>query len=191
MTATDLIDCATVDTGLEPDPLLAVTVDLVPGMRVWVDRHIGDVPMMGVVTGRAHLVVSLGVGHEAGHRVWRPGTVVERHNGEVWWWTWAGGRGNATLAAALDGVVDVEGRPDNHRLRLRPDTDPTALHAALDRVAGDVLPPPLVAEEAVRELKFAEILPPHLATRTLAERVGDEAAARLTAEAPVRWCTPL
>jgi len=62
MTATDLIDRAAVDTGLEPDPLLAVTVDLVPGMRVWVDRHVGDVPMMGVVTGRAHLVVSLGVG---------------------------------------------------------------------------------------------------------------------------------
>ncbi|HET8661314.1 MAG TPA: hypothetical protein VFM55_20235 [Micromonosporaceae bacterium] len=62
MAATDLTEHAAVDTDMEPDPLLAVTVDLVPGMRVWVDRHVGDVPMMGVVTGRAHLVVSLGVG---------------------------------------------------------------------------------------------------------------------------------
>ena len=58
---------------------------------------------------------------ESGHRVWESGTVVERQDDEQWWWTWAGGRGNATLAAALDRVVDVDGRPENHRLRLRID----------------------------------------------------------------------
>jgi ATP-dependent Lhr-like helicase len=102
---------------------------------------------------------------ESSHRVWESGTVVERHDDELWWWTWAGGRGNATLAAALDRVVDVDGRPENHRLRLRTEVDPAELRAALDDVMAGNLPPPVVAEAAVLELKFAEILPPELATR--------------------------
>src|SRR5262249_38786799 len=90
---------------------------------------------------------------ESGHRVWESGTVVERHDDELWWWTWAGGRGNATLAAALDRVVDVDGRPDNHRLRLlRTEVDPGELRTALDDMTAAQLPPPAVAEQAVREL---------------------------------------
>ncbi len=128
---------------------------------------------------------------ESGHRVWESGTVVERHDGEQWWWTWAGGRGNATLAAALDRVVDVEGRPENHRLRLRADVDRAELRAALDEmVAAGELPGPVVVEEAVRELKFGEILPPDLATRTLAARLGDQSAARRAGGDLVRWSTP-
>jgi ATP-dependent Lhr-like helicase len=125
---------------------------------------------------------------ESVHRVWESGTVVERQEDEQWWWTWAGGRGNATLAAALDRVVDVEGRPENHRLRLRSDVDRRELRAALDDlVAADELAGPVVVEEAVRELKFGEILPPELATRTLAARLGDESAARRVGGDPVRW----
>jgi hypothetical protein len=45
----------------------------------------------------------------------------------------------------------------------------------------------VIAEQAVRELKFAEILPPDLATRTLADRLGDEAAARRVAGDATRW----
>lgn len=62
MTNTSVIDRTAEQTELEPDPSLAVTVDLAPGMRVWADKHVGDVPMMGVITGRAYLVVSIGVG---------------------------------------------------------------------------------------------------------------------------------
>lgn len=127
---------------------------------------------------------------ESRHRMWESGTVVERQNDELWWWTWAGGRGNATLAAALDHVVDVDGRPDNHRLRLRTDVNPAELRAALDASTGtDEWPGPVVVEEAIRGLKFAEILPPELAARTLAARLGDEPAARRVAGDRVRWRT--
>jgi ATP-dependent Lhr-like helicase len=126
---------------------------------------------------------------EAGHRVWEAGTVVERRDDEQWWWTWAGGRGNATLAAALDRVVDIEGRPENHRLRLRSEVQPAELRAAIDEMMASELPAPVVVEEAVRELKFGEILPPELATRTLAERLGDGSAARRAGNDPLRWTT--
>ena len=49
---------------------------------------------------------------------------------------------------------------------------------------------PVVVEEAVRELKFGEILPPDLATRTLAARLGDQSAARRVGGDLVRWSTP-
>jgi len=124
---------------------------------------------------------------ESSHRVWESGTVVERQDDELWWWTWAGGRGNATLAAALERVVDVEGRSENHRLRLRAEVGKAELRAALDDMAACELPPPVVAEEAVRELKFGEILPPELASQTLAARLGDQAAAPLIGGAGVRW----
>lgn len=65
--------------------------------------------------------------------------------------------------------------------------DPAELRAALDAMSAGNLPPPVVTEEAVRQLKFAEILPPELAASTLAERLGDEAAARRTGGAAVRW----
>jgi ATP-dependent helicase Lhr and Lhr-like helicase len=129
---------------------------------------------------------------QSGHRVWESGTVVERQDDELWWWTWAGGRGNATLAAALERIVDMEnGRPDNNRIRLRTEADPSELRAAIDEVmAGEDLPGPVVTEEAVRELKFGEILPPNLATRTLAARSADPRAARRVAADPIRWSMP-
>jgi len=124
----------------------------------------------------------------SGHQVWDAGTVVQRHDDELWWWTWAGGRGNATLAAVLDRVVDVEGRPENHRLRLRTDVDPAELHAALDEaMVAEQWTGPVLAQEAVQGLKFAEILPPELAAATLAARLGDEPAARKVGRDPVRW----
>jgi ATP-dependent Lhr-like helicase len=121
-------------------------------------------------------------------RVWDAGTVVERHDDGVWWWTFAGGRGNATLAAALDSIVDDD-RPDNHRLRLRSDVDTANLRAALSAVSSADLPPPSVEDAALHGLKFAEILPPALATNTLAARLTDEHAARATAARPIRWTT--
>lgn len=124
---------------------------------------------------------------ETGHRVRESGTVVERHGDDLWWWTWAGGRGNATLAASLERVVDVEDRGENHVIRLRPDVDRATLRAALDAMTTGPLQPPVVTEAAVRGLKFAEILPPELATRTLAERLGDEPAARRIGAGPLHW----
>jgi ATP-dependent Lhr-like helicase len=124
---------------------------------------------------------------EASDRVWDSGTVVEHRNDELWWWSFAGGRGNATLAAALDKVADAENRPDNHRLRLRIDVPARDLRAALDEVIDGDLPAPAVIDEAVSELKFGEVLPPDLAVRTLALRLSDESAARHIGKQALRW----
>jgi len=124
---------------------------------------------------------------ESGHRVRESGTVVERDGDTVRWWTWAGGRGNATLAAALPRLVDATDRVGSNVLRLRPDLDRATFRAALDGIAAGPLPPPEVTEEAVRGLKFAEVLPPELAARTLATRIGDETAARRIVGETVRW----
>jgi ATP-dependent Lhr-like helicase len=118
-------------------------------------------------------------------RVWDSGTVVERRDDEVWWWTFAGGRGNATLAAALASIVDDE-RPDNHRLRLRADVGAANLRAALSTASAAGLPPPAIDDDAIRGLKFAEILPPGLAAGTLATRLLDELGAQSTMLKPFR-----
>jgi ATP-dependent Lhr-like helicase len=124
---------------------------------------------------------------EFGHQVWELGTVVERQDDELWWWTFAGGRANATLAAALEHLVDANGKPENHRLRLRTDVDRTALSAALYDVLDAVLPPPAVTDEAVAQLKFGEILPPDLAADTLGLRLSDDNSARRVSSGPLRW----
>jgi ATP-dependent helicase Lhr and Lhr-like helicase len=114
---------------------------------------------------------------ERGGTVAGDATVVTR-SADAWWWTWAGARANATLAAALPGVVDPKVSYDNLRLRLRHDIAHGDLRAALDGVdwTGAVLPE--VAPDAVRGLKFADILPAGLASATVAERLADQLGAR-------------
>lgn len=124
---------------------------------------------------------------ENGHRVREDGTVVERDGDDLRWWTWGGGRGNATLAASLPRLVDATDRVDNNVLRLRPDVDRATFRAALDGIAVGPLLPPDVTEEAVRGLKFADVLPPELAAQTLAARLADEHAARRISGETVRW----
>jgi ATP-dependent Lhr-like helicase len=104
-------------------------------------------------------------------------TVVERRGGDLWWWTWAGERANATLAAALPAVVDPGLRYDNDGLRLRSDLGPRDLDQAIESVPSGALPRPAVDDRAVRGLKFADVLPPDLAQATLAERGADPAGA--------------
>jgi ATP-dependent Lhr-like helicase len=117
-------------------------------------------------------------------------TVVVRGEGrQVRWWTWAGGRAHAVLAAALaavsPGLVDEADRFDNRYLRLRADATAgevtTALAAARLGFGDDFgRVRPGVDEHAVRQLKFAELLPPDLAHATLAARIADhETAARI------------
>jgi ATP-dependent Lhr-like helicase len=124
---------------------------------------------------------------DAGDRAWQGGTVVAGDSGQPVWWTWGGARANATLAAALPDVVLVGRRIDNHRLRLRPDTSPDRLRQAIDGAATRPLPPPLITPEAVAGLKFADVLPPHLAVNTLAARLSDPANATDILTSQVRW----
>ncbi|MCP8711740.1 DEAD/DEAH box helicase [Streptomyces sp. AC04842] len=115
------------------------------------------------------------------------GTVITRRgDGDVRWWTWAGHRANATLAASLPSVVLRHRTVDDRFVRLRDDVTPQAWRAAVaDTGAGLTLPD--VDPHAVRGLKFAEALPARLAEATLAARLGDSEGARAVLAEPVRF----
>jgi ATP-dependent Lhr-like helicase len=111
------------------------------------------------------------------------------------WWTWAGGRANAVIAAAFDhaapGIVEAMDRYDDRYLRVRSDVSARGvsdgLAQARDRFGPDLGGvEPDVTEEAVRALKFAELLPPQLAHETLAARLGDHVGAAQIANRRVR-----
>ena len=55
---------------------------------------------------------------------------------DVWWWTWAGARANATLIAGLPGIADDSQRPDNFRVRSAGDEAAAKLGARLVRSTG-------------------------------------------------------
>ncbi len=113
------------------------------------------------------------------------GTVVRR-DGDVWWWTWAGARANATLAAWLPGVVDPDLRYDNLRIRLRQEVTPDVL-GGFEATADDGAVLPAVSDEAVAGLKFSDVLPVQLARRTVAMRLADPLAARRVAGERRTW----
>jgi ATP-dependent Lhr-like helicase len=123
------------------------------------------------------------------------GTVVSAWDrGQVRWWTWAGARANGVLSAAIaavePGIIDERDRYDNRYIALRGDATAVALSSALRAARqrfGDDLSgvEPSVSAEAVKQLKFGELLPPHLAAATLAARAADHNAARATASRPI------
>lgn len=120
--------------------------------------------------------------------------IAESDNGQLRWWTHAGARANAVLAEALTAVdptlVDSADRFDNRYLRLRGDASAATVQATMRAactdfgadLAGVVVP---VSEEAVKQLKFGELLPPAMAAATLAARGSDHSSAALVAARPV------
>lgn len=99
---------------------------------------------------------------------------------DVRWWTWAGRKANATLAASLPQVVD--GRFDDVSVRLRPDLTPRLWRTATADAAQRLCLPE-VDEQALAGLKFSAALPSCLAAATLASRMADlDTAARVLAE---------
>lgn len=123
---------------------------------------------------------------EYGHRVDSSGSVVTaREDSRMRWWTWAGARANAVLVAALSSVApelfESTTAFDNWQIALRGDADPRAIARALRQARdnfGDQLDQVVAEtdERAVRQLKFAELLPLHLSIRTVAERMSDQEA---------------
>lgn len=111
-------------------------------------------------------------------RVHESASIVLTVDGRQRWWTFAGARANAVLTAAIGGVAPElldQWTFGNFHVSLRSDATVTDLGRALDRareefgddLAGVAVP---VLEQAVKKLKFAELLPPHLAQATLAAR---------------------
>jgi ATP-dependent Lhr-like helicase len=121
-------------------------------------------------------------------------TVVRSEPDGSRWWTWAGARANASVVAAVSavapGVLESADRLDNRYVRLNRSAGAGDLRSALshakqrfgDDLAGAL---PDVTEEAVRQLKFGDLLPPVSARATLAARAVDPEGARLVLCRPV------
>lgn len=115
--------------------------------------------------------------HRVGHGV----TVACDDGGGVRWWTFAGARANAVLTAALGEVAPElldQWTYGNMHISLRSAASAAALASALHEARGTfgddlaaVRPP--VTEQALKKLKFAELLPPSMAIATLSARNAD------------------
>ena len=120
------------------------------------------------------------------HTVHPAGTVITRTGEDVRWWTWAGYRANATLAATLSELTDSVQRFDDASIRMRADLTHEMWKAGTADAA-DRLCLPEVDHRALVGLKFSEALSERLATATLAARLADlDPAARVLAE-PARF----
>jgi ATP-dependent helicase Lhr and Lhr-like helicase len=114
------------------------------------------------------------------------GTVITREGDDVRWWTWAGYRANATLAATLSELTDSTQRFDDAVIRMRTDLTRDMWKAATADAAQRLCLPD-VDDRALAGLKFNEALPKRLAAATMAARLADlDSAARVLGE-PVRF----
>jgi ATP-dependent helicase Lhr and Lhr-like helicase len=128
-----------------------------------------------------------GLRSDAVGRVHASATVASVTDDDLRWWTWAGYRANATLAATLAraGLADPAQRVSPLFIRLRADLRVTAWPAV--RALGDHLALPDVDDKAVAGLKFSAALPRELAVATLAARLADFGHAAAVLAAPVRF----
>lgn len=103
----------------------------------------------------------------------------------VRWWTWAGYRANATLAATLTTIADPLQRPTDTCIRLREDVTAAEWRKVISEAA-DQLCLPAVDARALNGLKFSATLPTRLAEATLAARLADLEGAAATLREPTR-----
>ncbi|MDH6114351.1 ATP-dependent Lhr-like helicase [Kitasatospora sp. MAP12-15] len=122
---------------------------------------------------------------EAPGSVHPAGSLVTRFGNDVRWWTWAGFRANATLAATLSSIADPVQRPTDCYVRLREDLTAQMWQSARTS-AGDGLVFPDVDRRAVKGLKFSIALPERLAMATVAARLADFPGASAALAEPVR-----
>jgi ATP-dependent Lhr-like helicase len=114
------------------------------------------------------------------------GTAIVRDGPDVRWWTWAGYRANATLAATLSHLTDGVQRFDDASIRMRADLT-REMWKAGTADASERLCLPDVDQRAMAGLKFSEALPERLATATLAARLADLDSASLVLTEPARF----
>ncbi|MDF9813064.1 DEAD/DEAH box helicase [Streptomyces sp. SPB162] len=140
-----------------------------------------------VLTARA--TAALAQARESSSEMVHPeGTVIVRggRDTNVRWWTWAGYRANATLAATLTTIADPLQRPTDTCIRLREDVTPTEWRKATSE-AVDQLCLPAVDARALNGLKFSAALPARLAEATLAARLADLEGAAAALREPSRF----
>ncbi|MFB6779674.1 DEAD/DEAH box helicase [Streptomyces sp. NPDC056352] len=142
------------------------------------------------LTRRAEVCLQEWRNDDAPHLAHPGGTLVVRQGNDVRWWTWAGYRANATLAATLASIADPVQRPTDCYLRLREDLTQDMWRIALEAAqTGPALVLPDVDPRAVRGLKFSAALPLRLAVATLSTRLADFDGARAALLEPKRFST--
>lgn len=114
------------------------------------------------------------------------GTVIRRQGLDVRWFTWAGFRANATLAATLGPLADEKQRFDDVSVRLRSDLARETWRSGVADAAQRLCLPD-IDERALEGLKFSEALPHRLAMATLAARLADVDAAAEVLREPARF----
>ncbi|MFG3410180.1 DEAD/DEAH box helicase [Streptomyces sp. NPDC048142] len=115
-------------------------------------------------------------------------TLVSRQGTDVRWWTWAGYRANATLAATLPSIADPVQRPTDCYVRLREDLTQDMWRESHEAASGSpALVLPDVDRRAVHGLKFSAALPERLAVATVAARLADFEGARAALGEAVRF----
>lgn len=155
--------------------------------------HLGEDPVGVQLTRRA--LEQLPQAREEHLRHVDPvGTVVAMEESRTRWWTWAGGRANAILIAALESLdpalLDEDYLYDNRQITLRKGIGVAEFRRSVDKVrakVGDDLSSvaPFVTERAVKQLKFADLLPPDLARDTLERRLSDPQGALAVLDQPI------
>ncbi|MEU5308927.1 DEAD/DEAH box helicase [Streptomyces sp. NPDC021562] len=147
---------------------------------------LGSTPPV-TLTRRAHDALAA-AREDAGERVHPGGTVVVRGGPDtgVRWWTWAGQRANATLAATLSEIADPLQYPTDACIRLREDLTAEQWRRAKSRAAAH-LSLPVVDPGALRGMKFSVALPERLATATMAARLADPGVASAVLAEPARF----
>ncbi|WP_431892596.1 DEAD/DEAH box helicase [Micromonospora haikouensis] len=156
-----------------------------PLTRAMRDVLLGDDPPVQL-TGRA--TDRLAAERADRSAVVHPGgsLVVRAEGGDLTWWTWAGLRANATLAATLSEVVDPMQRYDDHTIRLRADLDRSQWRSLVADARQRICLPEVNAR-ALAGLKFGVALPERLARATLAARLADLPGAAAVLAEPVRF----
>ncbi|MGC5397553.1 DEAD/DEAH box helicase [Streptomyces sp. DT20] len=147
---------------------------------------LGESPPVGF-TRRAHSAIDQI--REKGAELVHPDASVILRGGRdtnVRWWTWAGSKANATLAASLGPAADPLQRPTDAYVRLREDITPQEWKQAKSD-AVEQLCLPSVDPRALNGLKFSMALPQRLAEATLAARVADLGGAAEAVRQPVRF----
>jgi ATP-dependent Lhr-like helicase len=165
--------------------IAGLSYELTRAMR---DVLLGATPPVAL-TRRAEACLRSWREDEAPGIVHPEGTLLTRMGDDVRWWTWAGYRANATLAATLPAVADPVQRPTDCWVRLREDLTPEMWQAARAD-AGEALVLPDIDRRAVRGLKFSAALPDRLAVATVAARLADFTGASAVLRESVRLqCT--
>jgi ATP-dependent Lhr-like helicase len=102
-------------------------------------------------------------------------TIVLEPDGRSRWWTFAGTRANTWLAALTGSVRREVSAYDGLSIALDPGTDASAVHEVLDDSSfPDITMAGWISDEAIRNLKFSDCVPPALAELEVAERLRDD-----------------